>query len=189
MNKRLIWVDGDKFTATVNSAIPASNGVTIPSGAKAVIEVSQLKESGKTGDAIQMTFNVQSLSWGDKSYPIDATIDHVDVEKVRNASTKSDVAKVGGGAVIGGIIGQIIGHSTKGVVIGAATGAAVASRSALTASASSPGAATSSGAWTTAARGDAATPGRPRSSRRPGRRSSPTSSPGGWSPTRRRTPS
>ena len=115
---------GDKFTATVNSAIAGSNGVTIPSGAKALIEVSQLKESGKTGDPIQMTFDVQSLTWGDKSYPIDATIDHVDVDKVRNASTKSDVAKVGGGAVIGGIIGQIIGHSTKSVVIGAATGAA-----------------------------------------------------------------
>ncbi|HEV7705983.1 MAG TPA: hypothetical protein VGO46_16920 [Gemmatimonadaceae bacterium] len=115
---------GDKFTATVNSAITGSNGVTIPSGAKAVIEVSQLKQSDKTGDPIQMTFDVQTLTWGEKSYPIDATIDHVDVDKVRNASTKSDVAKVGGGAIIGGIIGQIIGHSTKGVVIGAATGAA-----------------------------------------------------------------
>ena len=115
---------GDKFTATVNSAVPGSNGVTIPSGAKAVIEVSQLKQSGKTGDPIQMTFDVTNLTWGDKSYPIDATIDHVDVDKVRNASTKSDAAKVGGGAVIGGIIGQIIGHSTKSTVIGAATGAA-----------------------------------------------------------------
>lgn len=115
---------GDKFTATVNSNVAGTNGVTIPSGAKAVIEVSQLKQSGKTGDPIQMTFDVQNLAWADKSYPIDATIDHVDVDKVRNASTTSDVAKVGGGAVIGGIIGQIIGHSTKGVVIGAATGAA-----------------------------------------------------------------
>ncbi|MEP7085925.1 MAG: hypothetical protein ABI884_01210, partial [Gemmatimonadota bacterium] len=115
---------GDKFTATVNSAIPGSNGVTIPSGAKAVILVSQLKQSEKTGDPIQMTFDVTNLTWGEKSYPIDATIDHVDVDKVRNASTKSDAAKVGGGAIIGGIIGQIIGHSTKGVVIGAATGAA-----------------------------------------------------------------
>ncbi|MBA2684670.1 MAG: hypothetical protein H0U66_09290 [Gemmatimonadaceae bacterium] len=115
---------GDKFTATVNSAIPGSNGVTIPSGAKAVIVVSQLKQSDKTGDPIQMTFDVTNLTWGEKSYPIDATIDHVDVDKVRNASTKSDAAKVGGGAIIGGIIGQIIGHSTKGVVIGAATGAA-----------------------------------------------------------------
>jgi len=115
---------GDKFTATVNDAVPATNGVTVPAGAKAVILVSQLKQSGKTGDPIQMTFNVTNLTWGDKSYPIDAVIDHVDVDKVRNASTKSDVAKVGGGAVIGGIIGQIIGHSTKSTVIGAATGAA-----------------------------------------------------------------
>lgn len=115
---------GDKFTATVNSNVTGTNGVAIPSGAKAVIVVSQLKQSGKTGDPIQMTFDVTNLSWGDRSYPIDATIDHVDVDKVRNASTTSDVAKVGGGAVVGGIIGQIIGHSTKSTVIGAATGAA-----------------------------------------------------------------
>ena len=115
---------GDKFTATVNDAVPASNGATVPAGAKAVILVSQLKQSGKTGDPIQMTFDVTNLTWGDKSFPIDAVIDHVDVDKVRNASTKSDAVKVGGGAVIGGIIGQIIGHSTKSTVIGAATGAA-----------------------------------------------------------------
>jgi hypothetical protein len=115
---------GDKFTATVNSNVAGTNGVTVPSGAKAVIVISQLKQSGHTGDPIQMTFDVTNLTWGDRSYPIDATIDHVDVDKVRNASTTSDVAKVGGGAVVGGIIGQIIGHSTKGVVIGAATGAA-----------------------------------------------------------------
>ncbi len=115
---------GDKFTATVNSNVAGTNGVTIPSGAKAVIVVTQLKQSGHTGDPIQMTFDVTNLTWGDRSYPIDATIDHVDVDKVRNASTTSDVAKVGGGAVVGGIIGQIIGHSTKSTVIGAATGAA-----------------------------------------------------------------
>jgi hypothetical protein len=115
---------GDKFTATVNQAVTGSNGVSIPSGAKAVIAISQLKQSSKTGDPIQMTFDVTNLTWGDKSFPIDATIDHVDVEKVRNASTKSDAVKVGGGAIVGGIIGQIIGHSTKSTVIGAATGAA-----------------------------------------------------------------
>jgi hypothetical protein len=115
---------GDKFTATVTQAVTGTNGVTIPSGAKAVIAISQLKQSSKTGDPIQMTFDVTNLTWGDKSFPIDATIDHVDVDKVRNASTKSDAAKVGGGAIVGGIIGQIIGHSTKSTVIGAATGAA-----------------------------------------------------------------
>lgn len=115
---------GDKFTATVNEAVTGSNGVAIPAGAKAVIQISQLKQSTKTGDPIQMTFNVTNLTWGDKSFPVDASIDHVDVDKVRNASTKSDAVKVGGGAVVGGIIGSIIGHSTKSTVIGAATGAA-----------------------------------------------------------------
>lgn len=115
---------GDKFTATLNQSYAGTNGVSIPSGAKAVIVVTQLKQSGKAGEPIQMTFDVTNLTWGEKSYPIDATIDHVDVDKVRNASTTSDAAKVGGGAIIGGIIGQIIGHNTKGVVIGAATGAA-----------------------------------------------------------------
>lgn len=115
---------GDKFTATVNEMISGSNGVTIPAGAKAVIEISQLKKSNSTGDAIQMTFDVTNLTWADRTYPIDATIDHVDVDKVRNSSTKSDAIKVGGGAVIGGIIGKIIGHNTKGTIIGAATGAA-----------------------------------------------------------------
>jgi hypothetical protein len=115
---------GDKFTATVNQSVAGSNGVTIPAGAKAVIAISQLKKSNNTNDPIQMTFDVSSLTWGDKSYPIDATIDHVDVDKVRNSSTKNDAVKVGAGAVVGGIIGQIIGHNTKGVVIGAATGAA-----------------------------------------------------------------
>ncbi|MGE5727679.1 MAG: glycine zipper 2TM domain-containing protein, partial [Gemmatimonas sp.] len=115
---------GDKFTATVNEAVTGSNGVAIPAGAKAVIQISQLKQSTKTGDPIQMTFNVTNLTWGDKSFPVDASIDHVDVDKVRNASAKSDAVKVGGGAVVGGIIGSIIGHSTKSTVIGAATGAA-----------------------------------------------------------------
>jgi hypothetical protein len=115
---------GDKFTATVNDAVAGSNGATIPAGAKAVIAISDLKKSGSTGDAIQMTFNVTNLSWGDRSYPVDATIDHVDVEKVRSASKKSDAIKVGGGAVVGGILGRIIGHNTKGTIIGAATGAA-----------------------------------------------------------------
>jgi len=96
-----------------------------------VIEISQLKQSTKTGDPIQMTFDVTNLSWGDKSFPVDASIDHVDVDKVRNASAKSDAAEVGGDAIVGGIIGQIIGHSTKSTVIGAATGAAAGTAVAL----------------------------------------------------------
>ena len=115
---------GDRFTATVKDAVTGSNGAVIPAGAKAVVVVTQLKKSQNAGEPIQITFNVTSISWNGKTYPIDATIDHVDVEKVRSASKGSDVKKVGIGAVAGGIIGTIIGHNVKGAVIGAATGAA-----------------------------------------------------------------
>lgn len=115
---------GDRFTATVSDAVTGTNGAVIPAGAKAVIEVTSLKRSDNASQPITMAFNVVSLSWGGRSYPVDAVINHVDVEKVRNSSTGNDAKKVVGGAIIGAIIGQVIGHNTKGTVIGAATGAA-----------------------------------------------------------------
>ena len=115
---------GDRFSATVNTAVTAANGTVIPAGSKAVIEVTNLKRSGNANEAIEMTFRVLTLDIGGKSFPVTGTIEHVDVEKVRNTSKTTDATKVIGGAVVGAIIGQIIGHNTKGTVIGAATGAA-----------------------------------------------------------------
>lgn len=115
---------GDRFTATVSDAVVGSSGAVIPAGAKAVIQISDLKKSGNASQPIEMTFSVLSISWNGKTYPVNAAIEHVDVQKVRNASTKSDVGKVAGGAAIGAILGQVIGKNTKSTVIGAAAGAA-----------------------------------------------------------------
>lgn len=115
---------GDRFTATVANSVTGTNGAVIPAGAKAVIQVADLKRSENTTDNIQMVFNVLSLSWNGKTYPVDASIEHVDVDKVRNSSTGNDAKKVVGGAVVGAILGQVIGKNTKSTVIGAATGAA-----------------------------------------------------------------
>ncbi len=115
---------GDKFTASVSDAVVGTNGATIPAGSNVVMQVADLERSSNATKAIQMTFSVLSVSVGSTSYPLAAQIDHVDVEKQRNASVGSDAAKVAGGAVLGAIIGQVIGHNTKGTVIGAATGAA-----------------------------------------------------------------
>lgn len=115
---------GDRFTATVSNPVSAGNGASIPAGAKAVVAVTEVKHSANATQPITMAFNVSSLSWGGNSFPIQSTIQHVDVQKVRNSSTSSDVKKVAGGAVIGAILGQVIGHNTKSTVIGAATGAA-----------------------------------------------------------------
>jgi hypothetical protein len=115
---------GDRFTATVSNSVTGTNGAVIPAGAKAVIQVADLKRSENTTDNIQMVFNVLSLSWNGKTYPVNAAIEHVDVDKVRNSSTGNDAKKVVGGAVVGAILGQVIGKNTKSTVIGAATGAA-----------------------------------------------------------------
>lgn len=115
---------GDRFTATVSDAVVGSNGAVIPAGAKAVLQVTDLKHSDHAGDPVQMTFSVLNVSYNGKTYPVTATIDHVDVEKVRNSSKGNDAKKVVGGAVVGAILGQVIGKNTKSTVIGAATGAA-----------------------------------------------------------------
>ena len=115
---------GDRFTATVTEAVTGSNGATIPAGATAVIEITSLKKSENARDNIAMGFAVRSISFGGKTYNIDADVTTAQVDRVRSSSTGNDAKKVIGGAVIGAVIGQVIGKDTKGTVIGAATGAA-----------------------------------------------------------------
>jgi hypothetical protein len=115
---------GDRFTASVAESVQGSNGVAIPAGATAVIELTSLKRSENANDNIQMEFVVRSIAFNGKSYPVNSTVTSAQVEKVRNGDASSDGKKVATGAIIGAIAGQIFGHKTKSTVIGAATGAA-----------------------------------------------------------------
>lgn len=115
---------GDKFTASVAESVQGSNGVAIPAGATAVIEITSLKRSENANDNIEMEFAVRSIAFNGKTYPISSTVTAAQVEKVRNGDASNDARKVATGAVIGAIAGQIFGHKTKSTVIGAATGAA-----------------------------------------------------------------
>jgi hypothetical protein len=115
---------GDRFNATLTNAVVGSNGAVIPSGATAVVEVTDLKRSENANDNVVMGFRVVSVNFGGHTYPISATTSYADVSKVRNQPKSKDVQKVVGGAAIGAIAGQILGHSTKATVIGGAVGAA-----------------------------------------------------------------
>jgi hypothetical protein len=115
---------GDRFTASVAESVQGSNGVAIPAGATAVIEVTSMKRSENANDDIQFEFIVRSIAFNGKTYPINSTVTYAQVEKVRNGDASNDGRKVATGAVIGAIAGQIFGHKTKSTVIGAATGAA-----------------------------------------------------------------
>ena len=115
---------GDRFTASVAESVQGSNGVAIPAGATAVIELTSLKRSENANDNITMEFVVRSIAFNGTTYPVNSTVTSAQVEKVRNGDASNDVRKVATGAIIGAIAGQIFGHKTKSTVIGAATGAA-----------------------------------------------------------------
>lgn len=115
---------GDRFTASVAESVQGSNGVSIPAGATAVIEVTSAKRSENANDDITFEFVVRSIAFNGKTYPVTSTVTYAQVDKVRDGSTSNDAKKVATGAVIGAIAGQIFGRRTKSTVIGAATGAA-----------------------------------------------------------------
>ena len=115
---------GDRFTASVAESVQGSNGVAIPAGATAVIEVTSTKRSDNVNDNIAFEFVVRSIAFNGKTYPVSSTVTFAQVDKVRNGDASNDGRKVATGAVIGAIAGQIFGGKTKSTVIGAATGAA-----------------------------------------------------------------
>lgn len=115
---------GDKFTATLNEAVVGSNGATIPAGATVTLTVTKLDRSENVNDPIRMEFAVNSLSYGGRSYALEATVASAAVDKVRNQPKSADAKKVLGGAAVGAIAGQVLGKNTKSTVVGAAAGAA-----------------------------------------------------------------
>lgn len=122
---------GDRFTATVAEAVVGSNGATIPAGAQAVVQVGTMKKSENVNDPVVMSFNVLSITFNGKTYPVDGTVTTAAVEKVRTTSKGSDAKKVAIGAAIGAAAGQVLGKDTKSTVIGAAAGAAAGTAAAV----------------------------------------------------------
>lgn len=115
---------GDKFTATVNETVVGSNGATIPAGATVTLTVTRLKRSDNANDPIVMEFAVNNVSFGNKTYALEASVGNAQVQRVRASTKSNDAKKVVAGAAIGAIAGQILGKNTKSTVIGAAAGAA-----------------------------------------------------------------
>lgn len=115
---------GDHVTATIDNSVSGSNGATIPAGATLNLTVTSLKRSENANDPIVMEFAVNSVTFGGRTYPIDASVESASIERVRDQPKAKDVQKVAIGAVAGAIAGKILGKSTKGAVIGGAAGAA-----------------------------------------------------------------
>jgi len=115
---------GDHVTATVQQPVTGSNGATIPAGATVNMTVTALKRSENANDNIVMEFAVNSVSFGGRTYPIEASVSSAAITRVKDQPGDKTAQKVGIGAVAGAIAGRIIGKSTKGTIIGGAAGAA-----------------------------------------------------------------
>lgn len=115
---------GDHVTATLENAVSGSNGAVIPAGATVNLTVTQLKRSENANDKILLEFAVNSVTFGGKTYPIEASVTSAAVDRIKDQPVAKDAQKVGIGAVAGAIAGRLIGKSTKATVIGGAAGAA-----------------------------------------------------------------
>jgi hypothetical protein len=122
---------GDKITATTQNTVTGSNGATIPAGSTVTLTVTNLKRSENANDQIIMEFAVNSVTFGGKTYPLDANVASANITRVRNEPKSKDAQKVAIGAGIGAIAGQILGKNTKSTVIGGAVGAAAGGAAAV----------------------------------------------------------
>jgi hypothetical protein len=122
---------GDNITATTTEAISGTNGAVIPVGAVVNMTVTNLKRSENVNDKIIMEFRVNSIAFGGKTYPVEASIADADVTKVRDQPQSKDVQKVAVGAAAGAVAGRLLGKSGKATAVGAAAGAAAGAGAAV----------------------------------------------------------
>ena len=116
---------GDRFTATVTSAVTAENGATVvPAGAIVRGTVTGLDDSDRVGENAYIRLDFESLSFDGRDYAFDANVVATGLEK--QGDTRSEtVKKAGIGAAAGAVLGAVVGDmELKNIVLGAAIGAA-----------------------------------------------------------------
>ncbi len=112
---------GDPVIGTIAHPVADASGETvIPADAVFVGVISDI--SSEDDGRIVLTF--YSVAFGGKTYPTQVRVISLPTRKQRRGNTTGDVAKVGAGAVIGGIAGRLLGGNKKGTIVGVASGAA-----------------------------------------------------------------
>jgi hypothetical protein len=116
---------GEAVMATTASAIHDSRGrEVIPAGAVFLGTISDVAPAETPGGQGRMAFTYSRVQFGGKTYAVQARSDSLGSYMKGRGIQAGDAAKVGAGAVIGGIAGRLIGGDKKGTAIGAAAGAA-----------------------------------------------------------------
>lgn len=116
---------GDTFTATLQSALTDGAGnVVVPAGATIRGRLTQVEKSGHVGATGIIKLAFETVSFGGRSYPLDATVVRANPQRQNRTSTGEQAAKVAAGAAAGAVLGRVLGRDTRSTVKGAAVGAA-----------------------------------------------------------------
>jgi hypothetical protein len=116
---------GAPVTAILTAAVQGTNGAVIPAGSTVDLKVAESVRSEDSKDKAKLAFSVVAVRIGNDSYPLAASVSRMSaLEMVRVQSTTRQAEKVGAGAAIGAIAGQVLGKNTRSTVVGAAVGTA-----------------------------------------------------------------
>lgn len=115
---------GETFRATVSRDVTDDRGrVAIPSGSPVTLTIVQLEPgSDQVRPAGRLTLDVNSITVDGQAHAVTADLQPVAHHMQGRGITTDEAARVGAGAAIGAIAGQIIGKNTRGTVIGGAVG-------------------------------------------------------------------
>jgi hypothetical protein len=124
---------GDTVTAQIAADVKDRSGrVVIPAGSTVALKVTAIKESENKSDTTgTLTLQPTSVSINGRSYPVAASIKGVNTRLEGRKTNAGDIAKIGGGAAAGAVLGRVIGGSSKGAVIGGVIGGAVGTQRAV----------------------------------------------------------
>ena len=116
---------GDPVTAAAGAAVLASGGDTvIPRGATFYGRVTALAPAPHPSEQGVLRIRFNEVRIGDRLFPVRGEVTSLGTEMRGRGVTAGTAAKVGAGAVIGGVAGRLIGGNATGTVIGAVAGGA-----------------------------------------------------------------
>jgi BON domain len=110
---------GQEFAATLAAPIVVGNRVAVPAGSDATVRLVNASSSGRFEGTAQLALELHSLTINGSPHRVRSST----YQQSGGSRGRSTAEKVGGGAVIGGLIGAIAGGG-KGAAIGAGIGGA-----------------------------------------------------------------
>jgi len=121
-----VQVTGTAFRATLSSPVIVNGNTLFENGAAAKGVLNRVVESGRLKTPAELDFSLTAIQNGNGDW-VDVGTNMISEKK--GTHTDREVAMIGGGAIVGGIIGKIVnrdGSTEIGAVAGAVAGTGLA---------------------------------------------------------------